>query len=158
MAVSLNAQVIRMDAKKTEEEIKMLEAAEKLRTELEDKGFGDRYSNMQQASAPDIDKSLLYQRIEVLLSYTEPNGKDLKVWARGELVGIPEKAKAKAKASKGIKRKRNAKPPPANNLAIVKWDATYLTKGKVNPQLVKLLPSKWNKHLLGAWGFILTDD
>jgi len=61
-------------------------------------------------------------------------------------------------ASKGNKRKRAAKPPPANNLAIVKWDARYLTEGEVNPQLVKLLPSKWNKHSLGAWRFILTDD
>ena len=46
-----------------------MEAAEKLMMELEEKGYGNRYADMQQRSAPKVDSSFVGKRLEVLCQY-----------------------------------------------------------------------------------------
>ncbi len=44
--------IIRHDAKTAAKEIELMKAVEKLMRELEEKGLGDRFADMQQRSAP----------------------------------------------------------------------------------------------------------
>ena len=46
-----------------------MEEAVKLMKELEDKGFGDRFADMQQRSAPKVDNLLKGKRLEILIKY-----------------------------------------------------------------------------------------
>ena len=107
-----------------------MKAAEKLMRELEEKGLGDRFADMQQRSAPKVCATLVGKRIEVLSRYWDENGDSQYVWAKGEVTGIPE---PKTK-SNGV---RNGKNSTAGvQVAIITWDEEYLGKdkhGKLEP-------------------------
>lgn len=52
---SLSPDIVRHDAAKAKEEIKLMEAAEKRMKKLEEKGYGDRFAYIQQRLAPKVD-------------------------------------------------------------------------------------------------------
>ena len=120
---------------------------------MDAKGFGDRYQEMQQKSAPKIDKNLVGERIEVLYKYFEDDGSVVNVWCKCTVEGLYVKKTNNTKS----KRKANAKVT-SNNEVIIRWDAAYLRYGDVNPTRQKLLVSKWNKHDEKSWRFILNEN
>ena len=130
---------------------------------MEEKGLGDRYTDMQQKSAPKVDAKLVGKRIEVLSRYFDEEGEPMYVWAKGEVTVIPvPKAKAKGGKGRGNGKKSNAKTT-VSQVAIVTWDKEYWGKDKNDnwaPAITsqKLVASKWNKHSTGAWRFVLGED
>ena len=58
--------ILRMDANRVVEEKTLMDKAETMRDELEKKGFGDRYTEMEQQAAPKVDKALVGQQIKML--------------------------------------------------------------------------------------------
>ncbi len=50
--ITSSPDIIRRDAKTAAKEIKLMKAAERLTRELEEKGLDNRFSDMQQRSAP----------------------------------------------------------------------------------------------------------
>ena len=58
---TLSPDIIRLDATKAKEEKKLIEAAEELMKELEEKGFGDRYADMQQKSVTNMNVLEVYE-------------------------------------------------------------------------------------------------
>ncbi len=70
------------------------------------------------------------------------------------MTGIPEPKTN----SNGIRNGKNS--TAGAQVAIVTWDEEYLGKdkhGNLEPAVTsqKLLLSKWNKHSVGAWRFVL---
>lgn len=153
---SLSPDIVRLDAKKTKEEIKLMEAAEKLMKELEEKGLGDRIADMQQKSAPKVDTTLVGQRIEVLSKYLI-DGEWEFVWAKGKVVGLPEPTMATKKRS-GKGKKKSSAPKKANDIVIIAWDDDYCCEGEPTTTKQKLHFKKWNKHGPGAWRFVLEEN
>ena len=155
---TLTHDVLVMDANKAAQELQILNEAEEMLLKLEDK----RYTMFQEVSRPKI-KDLLGKRIEYLFCYTEPTGEDLLVWAKGEVVALPEPKKTRKRKRKGNNNSDEVEEPEEDNRAIVMWDARYLSKdedGNVedNPQLMTLLKTKYNKHVEKAWRCILGND
>ena len=112
---------------------KMRAAGYKERDERESRGDGDRWSEMQQYSAPDINKDLVGFRLEKLFEFTEADGSTLLEWCHGEIVAI-----------------KNAK----TNTVQVEWDQQFVRTKNESKTFEKLLPSKWNprgEHTKGAW-------
>ena len=58
--------------------------------DLEEKGLGDRYVDIQQKLAPKVDATLVGKRIEVLSRYFDEENKPMNVWAKGEVTGFSE--------------------------------------------------------------------
>jgi hypothetical protein len=146
--------IVRRDAERAAEEIKLIESAEKLMKELEEKGFGDRFANMQQRLAPKVDMSLKGKRLEVLYRYFEEDGTPFFCWGKCTVDGIPEKEAKKIGGSKNGKKTRGANGSD-NVSAIVTWDDKYCVKGDVATTRQKLPKDKWNKHGPEAWRFVL---
>ncbi len=71
---TLSPDIIRRDAKTAAKEIDLIKAAEKLMRELEEKGLGDRFADMQQRLAPKVGATLIGKRIGVLSRYWDENG------------------------------------------------------------------------------------
>ena len=155
---SLSPDIIRLDAEKAKEEMELMEAAEKLMKELEEKGFGDRIADMQQKSAPKVDATLVGKRLEVLIKYLIDGDWEF-VWAKGKVVGLPEPtAAAKKRAANkrsGKGKKKSGATEKANDFVIIAWDNQYRCKGEPTTTKQKLTVSKWNKHGPGAWRFVL---
>jgi len=141
MLGTLSPNIIRRDAEKAADEKELIEAAEKLMQEMEEKGFGDRMADMQQRLAPKMDSSLKGKMIEVLLEYFEPDNTRFFVWTKGKMVGLP--------LNLG-KRKRDATAKNKNDMAIIKWDGKYCVEGSPDTIQQQLLKTKWNKHVKGA--------
>ena len=148
---TLSPDIIRRDRNRAAEEKKLVQEAEKLMRELEEKGYGDRFADMQQRSAPVIDKNLVGKRIEVLCEYYEEDGTPFFCWAKGVVEAIPSKERKSSSKGKTKKGKKEA----ANQFAIVKWDEEYCESGGTDTTKQKLIKSKWNKHSPGAWRFVL---
>ena len=151
---TLSPDIVRRDAERAAEEIKLIESAEKLMKELEEKGFGDRFADMQQRSAPKVDMSLKGKRLEVLCRYFEEDGTPFFCWAKCTVDGMPEKEAKKTGGSKNGKRTRGDNGSD-NDTAIVTWDDEYCVKGGAATTRQKLPKNKWNKHGPGAWRFVL---
>ena len=155
---TLNNDVIVMDADKAKQELHILNEAEKMLLTLEDEWC----KIFQEVLRPKL-KDLLGNRIKYLFSYTEPTGEDLLVWAKGEVIALPELIKSRKKKRKSNSNSKEADEPQEDNRAIVMWDERYLSKdedGNVedNPQLMTLLKTKYNKHVEKAWRCILGND
>ena len=139
-----------------------MKTAKELMKEVEEKGLGDRFADMQQKSAPNIDASLTGKIIEVLFKYYDDDSEPMFVWTNGEVTGVQEPRKGK-RGGKGKKNSTSTKAA-ANDIVIVKWDTEYLgidkETGKQEPDTTshQLIVSKWNKHGPGAWRFILGED
>ena len=101
---TLSPNIVCRDAERAAEEIKLIESAEKLMKELEEKGFGDRFADMQQRSAPKVDMSLKGKRLEVLCRYFEEDGTSFFCWAKCTVDGMLEKEAKKTGGSKNGKR------------------------------------------------------
>lgn len=150
---TLSPDIIKRDRNRAAEEKKLVQEAEKLMKELEEKGYGDRFADMQQCSAPAIDKNLVGKKIEVLCEYYEEDGTPFFCWAKGVVEGIP--SKGGKKSSKGKTKIKKGKKEAENQFAIVKWGEEYCVSGETDTTRQKLLKSKWNKHSPGAWRFVL---
>ena len=66
-----------------------MDAAKKLMKELEAKGYGDRFADMQQQLAPKVDNSLVGRRIELICGYYEPDWTAFYCWAKGKVDTMP---------------------------------------------------------------------
>ena len=162
---TLTPDILLLDAEKAAKEIELMKEAEKLMKELEEKGLGDRYADMQQRSAPKVNTSLVGKRIEVLSKYFDENDEPIFVWAKGEVTGVPEpKAIARGGKRGGKGKGKNNTQNVVNDIVIVTWDKEYLGKDKKTGELKpattsqRLMVSKWNKHSPGAWRFVLRED
>ena len=157
----VTADVLRMDANRAAEEKKLMDKAETMRDELEKSGFGDRYAEMQQRSAPKVNEALVGQRIEVLCDFEEEDGKHILVWCQGDVSGVPEviirDPKKSKKQRRGVKKTKTVTQRKENNNVILTWDKKYTREDEVNPTIQTLLISKWNRHTEGSWRFVLND-
>ena len=86
---TLSPDIIRLDATKAKEEKKLIEATEGLMKELEEKGFGDRYADMQQKSAPKVDDFLVNAKLEALCEYFEEGRTPFYCWSQCTVNIIP---------------------------------------------------------------------
>ena len=86
---SLSPDIVRRNTSNAKEEIKLMEAAEKLMKELEAKDYGDIFADMQQRLALKVDNSLVGRKIGLLYEYYEPDGTALYCWAKGKLDVMP---------------------------------------------------------------------
>ena len=80
-----------------------------------DSGLGDRDADMQQICYPNVDTKLVSKRIEVLRKYFDEDREVLDVWAKGEVLAIPEmKQKESTTENKRAteKRKENKERKP----------------------------------------------
>jgi hypothetical protein len=69
-----------------------IEAAEKLREQLETEGTIDRYEKLQ-PSRPEVDEQLIGQEIEQLWIYEEEDGETVLPWCQGVVVAIKNRNK-----------------------------------------------------------------
>ena len=148
---TLSPDIIRRDRNRAAEEKNLVQEAEKLMKELEEKGYGDRFADMQQCSSPAIDKNLVGKKIEVLCEYYEEDGTPFFCWAKGVVEAIPSKGGKSSSKGKTKKGKKEAE----HEFVIVKWGEEYCVSGETDTTRQKLLKSKWNKHSPGAWRFVL---
>jgi hypothetical protein len=112
---------------------KMRAEGYKERDRREAAGDGDRWGEMQEFTAPDIDQDLVGFQLEKLFEYTEPDGSTMLEWCHGEIIAI-----------------KNAK----TNTVKVAWDPQFVRTKDERETNEKLLPTKWNpkgKHTKGAW-------
>ena len=103
---TLTNDVLVMDADKANQELHILNLAEKMLLALEDKW----YTMVQEVSRPKIE-DLLGKRIEYLFSYTEPTGEDLLVWAKREVVALPEPVKSRKRKMKSNSNRKEVDKP-----------------------------------------------
>ena len=85
------------------------------------------------------------------------------VWAKGEVVALPEPKKTRKRKRKGNSNSDEVDEPEEDNCAIIMWDERYISKDEDgntedNPQLMTLLKTKYNKHVEKAWRCILGND
>jgi len=142
---TLSPDIIRLDATKAKEEKKLIEAAEGLMKELEEKGFGDRYADMQQKSAPKVNDSLVNAKLEVLCEYFEEDGTPFYCWSKCTVNAMPS---MDVLTKSQVKKKEK-------EYAIVVWDKEYCAEGLPDTTLQKLAKNKWNQHTKDAWRFLL---
>ena len=107
-----------------------IEAAEKMRDQLEDDGEVDRYEKLQPTTRPDVNKELIGVEIEMLYQHNEPCGKVVDQWCQGVVVAVKRGDKVQ-----------------------VCWSAETLFEGDDGITEEHLMKSKWNKHLPGGWRF-----
>jgi hypothetical protein len=86
---TLSPDIIRLDTTKAEEEKMLIDAVEGLMKELERKGFGDRYADMQQKSAPKVDDFLVNAKLEALCEYFEEGRTPFYCWSQCTVNIIP---------------------------------------------------------------------
>ena len=86
---TISPDIITLDAKRAAEEGNLIEAAEVLKKELLDSGFGDRDMDMKQRGYPNVDTKPVSKQIKVLSKYFDEGGGVLAVWEKREVIVIP---------------------------------------------------------------------
>ena len=119
--------------------------ARALRSEREAAGVGDRYTGMQPASQPSVDRNLVGQQIENCFSYDLNDGGTSLLWRQGVVLEV----------SDGTNMMRGPRSKFKKGEAVrVQWDANEEVGEDVNESVESLLPSRWNprnKHTEGSW-------
>jgi hypothetical protein len=64
-----------------------IEEAVAMRDQMEDDGIIDRHERLQPAR-PEVDEDLIDAEIEILYSYTEPDGSTKNMWCQGKVVVV----------------------------------------------------------------------
>jgi hypothetical protein len=132
--------VLELDRKYLANEEAFKKKVRKLRKERELKGEGSLYSSMQPFVRPEM-SDLMNERIDVLSEFRMPENKTSKLrWCQGELVHVYEEQRVPT--------------------VCVCWDPIPDCTGweTATESNQKLLPTKWNKDVVGAWRLDLPID
>ncbi len=77
--------------------IQFKERAHSIRDEREKEGRGDQWSEQQRTLMPEVDSTLIGFHIEILFSFTEPDGTSYLDWCHGLVVAITSELARKVK-------------------------------------------------------------
>ena len=110
---------------------------------------------MQHRGSTNVDTILVGKRIKILSKYFDEDGKVLDVQAKGEVIDIPVMKEKKQQQKINGQQKKGSITKKENHWAIVMWEEEYTNEGAVNPTKQRLLKCMWNKHVEGAWTFVL---
>ena len=130
----LAAEIVIADEAKRDE---LKRNARKERDEREARGEGDRWSEMQQSTPPEIDKNLVGFRIEMRFAAYGDDGSQFGDWFRGTVRKIVNRASSRVR---------------------IEWDPDSVAKGEQTVTDQQLLASRWNPKSPqpGAWREYLT--
>ena len=106
--------------------------AYKERDAREAQGKGDRWSEMQEFNAPEVNSDLVGFNIEMLFEYPDDDGGRLTNWYNGEVISIVNEKKSTVR---------------------IKWDPLCLGENDEPETVEQLLPMKWNQNNAkpGVW-------
>ena len=121
------ADVENLEGRYEAERTSAIEAAEKLREQLETDGAIDRYEKLQ-PSRPEVDEQLIGLEIEQLWIYEEEDGEKVPQWCQGVVVAIKNRSKVH-----------------------IQWNKNCLRNGDLPITEEALMRSKFNKHVEGGW-------
>ena len=126
------------------------EARETIR-DRESLGKGDIYSELQPPVMPDV-ADLLGERIDVLCSYDLENGSTDLRWCQGLVNEISDGSNMVQ-----LGKRTKSKCYDANKAVMVLWDPIPELDMPEQETVQPLLPSKWNKQVVGSWRFDVGD-
>ncbi len=121
------ADVENLEGRYEAEKVSAIEAAEKLREQLETEGAIDRYEKLQ-PSRPEVDEQLIGLEIEQLWIYEEEDGEKVPQWSQGVVEAIKNRSKVN-----------------------IQWNKNCLRNGDLPITEEALMRSKYNKHVEGGW-------
>lgn len=122
-----SADVDDLEKYRDDERVEIIDGGKKLRDTLEQEGVSDRYEKMQ-GTKPPVDASLIGARIEQLWNYTEEDGTVVPQWCQGVVVAVKKQDKVH-----------------------IEWDDACFHIGDQKITEERLLKTKWNKQVEGAW-------
>ena len=126
--------------KQTEiEKVRLRKESQDERDRREERGKGERWSDIQRVNAPEIYNKLVQKKFRIEMRFSQPgdSGKKLLDWYQGTVTGIVNK------------KKRSVK---------IKWDNGFLHDNDINFSTNVLLKDRWNQKIPveGSWREYLT--
>ena len=108
-------------------------------------GMGDVHSELQPRSMP-IVSELLGERIDVLSNFDLDTGGTELRWCQGKVTEISD-------GTNLLRPGARSRCYDKEKAVVVLWDAIPELNWKQQEMVQELLPSKWNKHVVGGWRY-----
>lgn len=112
--------------------------------------MGDQYTYMQPFLRPNVDGTLIGERLDVCCSYEIDGGGSELRWCQGEVIKVSDGTNIVKPNSCTACFKRG-------EAVVMRWDANDERNEPSSESAQRLLPSKWNpkEHTDGSWRFDL---